>query len=282
MARHVERPEDHDHALRNPHCPDPRSLRRAARHVRVITHGSRDAGGLSALAVRRSDLQHIADRALELRSAARVASARRASRGPQRATDAVAFQGGRPHPHRRDQRRPARRGGSCRGALEHGRARKDSSRAGNRRSTSCSTRPSGFRRSSDIPAAAAAIADIGIACGACHKVAGGPTAKADAPPSTDATLASRMRRHVWATDRLWEGIIVPSDASWKAGAAALSGEPFPKEVLDRGDVHARGAADRFKSLVATAASKKKPDERGQLYATLLETCSACHVVTRKK
>jgi len=139
-----------------------------------------------------------------------------------------------------------------------------------------------IRRSSDIPAAAAAIADIGIACGACHKAAGGPDVKVDAPPAADATLASRMRRHAWATERLWEGIFAPSDASWKAGAAALSGDSFPKEVLDKGDVHARGAADRFKSLVATAASKKKPDERGQFYATLLETCSACHVAMRKK
>ncbi len=135
-------------------------------------------------------------------------------------------------------------------------------------------------RNSDIPAAAAALADIGIACGACHKAAGGPTVKLDAPPSTDASLASRMRRHVWATERLWEGLYAPSDASWNAGAAALSGDPFPKEVLDKGDVHSRSAAARFKSLVATAATKKKPQDRGQFYAGLLETCSACHVVTR--
>ena len=139
-----------------------------------------------------------------------------------------------------------------------------------------------IRRSSDIPAAAAAIADIGIACGACHKATTGPTVKVEAPPATDATLASRMRKHEWATERLWEGIFVPSDASWKAGVAALSVDPFPKEVLDKGDVHARGAADRFKSLVATAGAKKTPNERGQLYASLLETCSTCHAVTRKK
>lgn len=138
-----------------------------------------------------------------------------------------------------------------------------------------------IRRSSDIPAAAAAIGDIGIACGACHKAMGAsPALKVDAPPGADGSLAARMRRHAWATDRLWEGIIVPSDASWKAGAAALSGEPFPKEVLDKGDVHARSSAARFRSLVATAASRKTPAERGQLYATLLETCSACHMTTR--
>lgn len=137
-----------------------------------------------------------------------------------------------------------------------------------------------IQHSSDVPAVAAALADIGIACGACHKAAGGPTVKVDAPPAGDGSVASRMRRHVWATERLWEGIVVPSDASWKAGAEALSGEPFPKEVVNRGDVHGRSAAARFKSLVAEAPSKKTQADRGQLYASLLETCSACHVVTR--
>lgn len=139
-----------------------------------------------------------------------------------------------------------------------------------------------IQHGSDIPAVAAAVADIGIACGACHKAAGGPRVKVDAPPSFDGSMASRMHRHAWASERLWEGIYAPSDASWKAGAAALSGEPFPKEVLDRGDVHARSAASRFKSLVAAASVQRTPAERGQLYASLLETCSACHVVTRKK
>lgn len=138
-----------------------------------------------------------------------------------------------------------------------------------------------LQHGSDVPAAAAAIADIGIACGACHASAGGPHPKPSTPPPMDGSLATRMSRHTWATERLWEGIYAPSNASWKAGVDALSSDPFPKEILDRGDVHARSDAARFKSLVATAASKRTPQERGQLYASLLETCAACHVSTRK-
>lgn len=135
-------------------------------------------------------------------------------------------------------------------------------------------------QSPDIPGASAAVADIGVACGSCHKVAGGPKITIDAPPAVDATLQSRMRRHVWANDRLWEGIFVPSDKAWKAGADALAGDPFPKEILDKGGVHARSAASQFKSLIATAGAKKKPEDRAKLYASLLETCSACHTATR--
>jgi len=65
-------------------------------------------------------------------------------------------------------------------------------------------------------------------CGACHKAAGGPRANVEAAPASGGSVEARLRRHVWATERLWEGIVVPSDASWKLGADGLLGEPFRK------------------------------------------------------
>jgi cytochrome c553 len=137
-------------------------------------------------------------------------------------------------------------------------------------------------QSPDIPGAAAAMADIGVACGTCHRAAGGPKAEQGTPPAVGTSIASRMQRHVWATERLWEGLFVPTDASWKTGADALVRDPFPKELLDKGGVHAKSAAARFKSLVATAGAQKKLEDRAKLYSTLLETCSACHVAVRGK
>ena len=134
--------------------------------------------------------------------------------------------------------------------------------------------------SSDIPRAAAGTADIGRACGACHALVGGPMAKVGTPPDTQGDLKARMKRHVWATERLWEGLYVPSGAAWNAGAAALTREPFPKEVLNKGGVHTRSAGSRFKKLASTAGSKKRPEDRAQLYASLLETCSACHTLLK--
>ncbi len=139
-----------------------------------------------------------------------------------------------------------------------------------------------MKASTDIPGAAAATADIGVACGNCHKSLGGPKGSSDPAPAAGTTVASRMQRHVWATERLWEALYVPSDASWKAGVDALAGEPFPKELLDKGGVHARSAASRFTSLVSTAAGKQKPEDRAKVYAAMLETCSACHMATRGK
>src|ERR1051325_5799740 len=100
--------------------------------------------------------------------------------------------------------------------------------------------------------AAGATADLGISCGECHQRHGGPKPSSEPAPPPGTSLESRMQRHAWATERLWEGLYVPSSDAWKAGAKALSDEPFPSEVLSRGGVHARSAAGDFANLVARA------------------------------
>lgn len=124
--------------------------------------------------------------------------------------------------------------------------------------------------------AAAAAADLGVSCGMCHQQQGGPKASTEPAPAEGTTVESRMKRHVWATERLWEGLSVPSDDAWNAGAKALSTNPFPQEVLKDGGVHARSAAGDFAKIVAKAPTKKTIDERAALYADLLVTCGTCH------
>ena len=127
--------------------------------------------------------------------------------------------------------------------------------------------------------AAAAAADLGVSCGMCHETHGGPKASNEPAPLEGTTLDSRMKRHGWAADRLWEGLFVPSDAAWGAGAAALSTAPFPKEILKAGGVHARSAASEFGKLVAKAPAQKTAEQRAALYAQMLVTCGACHSAT---
>jgi mono/diheme cytochrome c family protein len=128
--------------------------------------------------------------------------------------------------------------------------------------------------------AAAATADLGLSCGACHSDRGGPKPSSEPLPADGGSVRDRMKRHVWATERLWEGIYVPSADAWSAGARALSTEPFPGEILKSGGVHARSAAGDFKKLAATAPAKTSPRERAALYAEMLVTCGACHQATR--
>jgi cytochrome c556 len=127
---------------------------------------------------------------------------------------------------------------------------------------------------------AAAAADLGTSCGMCHQSHGGskaPKPAQEPAPTVGKSVESRMKLHAWATERLWEGLYVPSSDAWKAGAQALQGgEPFPQEVLKEGGVHARSAASEFAKIVAQAPAKKTAEERASLYANLLVTCGTCH------
>jgi hypothetical protein len=133
-----------------------------------------------------------------------------------------------------------------------------------------------INNSTSAAQAAGATADLGVACGECHQRLGGPKASSAPPPPEGTALVERMQRHVWATERLWEGLTVPSRDAWNAGANALSASPFPAEVLKQGGVHGRSAAGDFSRLVVQAPTKKTVEERAALYAELLVTCGGCH------
>jgi mono/diheme cytochrome c family protein len=124
--------------------------------------------------------------------------------------------------------------------------------------------------------AAGATADLAVTCGACHLQRGGPKASSAPPPSEGTALVDRMQRHAWATERLWEGLTVPSSEAWNAGANALSTSPFPAQILKQGGVRTRSAASDFTKLVAQAPGKKTVEERARLYAELLVVCGGCH------
>lgn len=125
---------------------------------------------------------------------------------------------------------------------------------------------------------AAATADLGTSCGMCHQnQQKGPKASTEPAPVAGKSIESRMKVHAWATERLWEGLFVPSGDAWNAGAKALSIGPFPKEVLKEGGVHARSAASDFAKIVAEAPKKKTATDRAALYAELLVTCGKCHM-----
>lgn len=126
------------------------------------------------------------------------------------------------------------------------------------------------------PAVAAAAADLALSCGACHSKFGGPPAAKEPAPSEDGTFNTSMRRHGWATERLWDALAVPSEPAWDAGATVLATTQFPEATFKSSGTDARAAAKDFIKLAARAGSKKKAPERAGLYAELLLTCGACH------
>jgi cytochrome c553 len=134
----------------------------------------------------------------------------------------------------------------------------------------------GLAPGSSTAQAAVVAANLGVTCGDCHRQQGGPAVSNALPPAEGATLERRMNRHVWAMDRLWEGLVVPSGEAWSAGSKALVDSPLPDEASLLGNPQTGEAASAFKSLAAQASSKRTAEERAALYAGLLTTCGTCH------
>lgn len=118
------------------------------------------------------------------------------------------------------------------------------------------------------------VARLGAECASCH-VASGATpdlAEPVRPPADRNDVASRMTRHRWATDRLWEGLIAPSDDEWKTGLEVLAATPLPASALGK----EREPLARKLQRTAETARTTRPSERAQVYGDLLSTCAACH------
>jgi cytochrome c553 len=129
---------------------------------------------------------------------------------------------------------------------------------------------------------ARAVAGTASVCGECHRSRGrGPDFPQDYDADDDQglsnTLSDRMERHVWAADRMWEGLTAPSDIAWNAGAGEVaslpSRPPTGKAPLPAGFAAALG---EVRAIGSRARLAKQTAERVQIYARFIATCAPCH------
>jgi hypothetical protein len=129
--------------------------------------------------------------------------------------------------------------------------------------------------------AASGIAAIANECGQCHRATiEQPTYDSIEPLQPQLageSFRQRMRRHGWALDRMWEGLVLPSENAWARGASALADGPYEAPGTDPPlRPEARNALEALRALGAKAADTEGWPARGQLYAELLVGCSSCH------
>lgn len=117
-------------------------------------------------------------------------------------------------------------------------------------------------------AAARALGALGEVCASCH-VASGALQVPLAPEEPSAANPS-MLGHAVASERLWAGLTLPSDASWASGMRLLLEDPG---IAPSAEVS--GAAQLLKEL-ARKGARAEPGERGRVFADVLATCSGCH------
>lgn len=137
----------------------------------------------------------------------------------------------------------------------------------------------------DVPAAGGQLGRLGRACSACHEAQHAKLSfAASAPPAMGNTLEAQMRRHRWAAERMWEGVIAPSEARWLAGARVLAMTPFDV----RRAMHAKPNADvvelsdRLRNAGRRAGELRDHDARAVFYGEMMATCAGCHSIARPR
>ncbi len=128
------------------------------------------------------------------------------------------------------------------------------------------------------------VASAAFACGECHlDLVGGVRIHQSPPPHPSAGLVAEMARHVWAAEKMWNGLIGPTPGAWAEAAellaqAPLYAAPEGKVMSEEALTFSRKVADLGVSTL-TAAS---PSERIDLYGEFLGTCAGCHAATEAK
>jgi hypothetical protein len=109
------------------------------------------------------------------------------------------------------------------------------------------------QKAPSVGAAARELGKLGEACASCHLKFGGPGSPVAPVPLSEGADPS-MVAHAAATDRLWEGLIFPSDTSWSSGMDVLM--DAPKLDSDVADIAA--AAQHLRELARKGRSAGRP------------------------
>lgn len=133
-------------------------------------------------------------------------------------------------------------------------------------------------RAGSVADASRCAAEMGAACGRCHQASGsGPLVRQNTMPETGAAPQKHMARHLWAADRLWEGLVAPSEEAWRLGADALAEDPLFVDMGDHASTEVMTLARQVHALGATARNTQ-PDHRAGVYARLMVSCAQCHAL----
>jgi hypothetical protein len=140
-------------------------------------------------------------------------------------------------------------------------------------------------RAENLAMAAGLTARLGDECANCHTTLTAITSfEWNELPNESGDTKIHMKRHQWAADRMWEGLVGPSDDLWSKGAEVLADAPLAAEKVTD-DPKLAGAATKLAEQIHRLGKKALQtddrEERVGLFAELLGTCSTCHSITKK-
>ena len=125
-------------------------------------------------------------------------------------------------------------------------------------------------------------AKLAEACASCHVGTNAVPEFREPPrlPPDRPTVEGRMVRHVWAVERIREGVIGAVDEPWRAGLDVLAQAPLPWATAE---AERAPLAKKLHDLADRARQRAGIDtnaDRARTYGELLVTCAACHAVSK--
>lgn len=137
-----------------------------------------------------------------------------------------------------------------------------------------------FAEATTLTEAGTALARTLVHCGTCHSTAGdGPTI-AEVPMPMGEEPADRMRRHRWASDRMFDGLVTANVEMFRSGNAALTSAPLTRDDLPatapQPEDQVVALTTHVRDLGAEAAAAADDATRASIYGRYLATCGTCH------
>jgi cytochrome c553 len=131
----------------------------------------------------------------------------------------------------------------------------------------------------DIVSAAFSTAVMLTTCGDCHRAVGTMPSAPLTPRPELGGVVGHMLQHQRAADQILQGLIVPSNTLWRAGAEALVAAPLhPSDLPVDATLRQKMAPveERIHRLAGAAAQVTDSRARASFYAQILAGCADCH------
>ncbi|MGD8860453.1 MAG: hypothetical protein PVI30_10620 [Myxococcales bacterium] len=136
--------------------------------------------------------------------------------------------------------------------------------------------------STTLQDAAHHVAALASTCGECHARFESDAEESEQHHGFSAKegedLQTRMLRHQRAADGFWFGLTIPSDASWRSGARALTEAPEGPVMVEGEPANPELEAqmEKLQAMGKRALAAEAPEERVKVYGDMLASCSGCH------
>lgn len=137
-----------------------------------------------------------------------------------------------------------------------------------------------FAQATTLTEAGTTVGHMLARCGACHIESHGGPNVAETPIPEGDTVEARMRRHQWASDRMFDGLLTASPETFREGNEALTSAPLTQSELpataSQPPEQVVALTTHVRELGAEATHAVDDEARASIYGRYVATCGACH------